>query len=690
MPPLSGRRAAAAAVTLALAVGPLAATGVNAAPPRASDVLSATTTTVDVATGTITVVAAPDDSGVVRDEADLTVRVTVTNGTAEVIEGATARLHLILEPLVDQSAVRGWLRDDAPPAGPVLATAPLVTIAPGATVVASLSVPADNIDLDGRFGVRAAGVSVTGAEGSVIAHDRTAVVGQPAGTTAAGAGIAIIAPLTAPDDRGRYLDAAQLAALTAPDGRLTRTLDHALGGGVALGLDPRILASIRVLGDAAPASATAWLERLADSGLETFALRWADADPLAAVGTLDTASPPLLGAGSIVLGEDGEPSTTLDELTAWPHALDGWVWPADGTIGADAVAPLTADGVRAVLTRSAEVQGGAGISRPVTNSLRAVVADELTTDAVRAVAASTSAQVRRAAVAELSALLASTAAPATPLLGLADRTAEPSAQVALLINELIALPWARSASLAPVTGPGANGQATAWAAETSAPTTLVLDALLELERSDAEFARIAIESGPLVADRRLDLLDALALGGESAAAGEGRYRDESERLRAAVQVVESNTITLFADRTSLPVTLQNSLPVAVRVYVRVEAATGQLRVEDQRVEAVVEAGSQVRALVPVQSLVNGDVDIRVSLRADDGAVIGTPIGVPLNLQAGWETAGTIAIGGIIAALFAVGLVRDIRRRRQNRAERETSAGTPDPQSTSFPTETSPR
>lgn len=664
MPRLSGRRVAGAALAVSLAVGPLVA--------------PSTTTTVDVATGTITVVAAPADAGVLRDDANLEVRVTVTNGTAEPIAGATARLHLTLEPLIDQSAVRGWLRDDDPPTGPIIATTPLVTIAPGATVVASLTVPADEIDLDERFGVRAAGVSVSSAEGAALAHDRTAIVGQPAGTTAAGSGIAVIAPLTAPDERGRFLDAEQLSALTAPDGRLTRTLDTALGGGVALGVDPRLLASIRVLGEAAPASATAWLDRLADSGLETFALHWSDADPLAAVGTLEVASPPTLGAGSVVLGDDGEPTATLDELTSWPHALTGWVWPADGSLGSDAIDPLETEGARVVLARATDVDGGAGVSRPITESLRAVVTDDLTTDAVRAVAASTSAQVRRAAVAELSALLASASTPATPLVGIADRTAAPSAQVGLLLDELTALPWARSASLAPVTGAGANGQPTSLAADSATPTTPALDALLELERGDAEFARIALDAGPLLADRRLDLLDALALGGESAAAGEGRYRGQSDRLRSAVQVVETNTITLFADRTSLPVTVQNSLPVAVRVYVRVEAATGQLRVEDQRVETIVEANSQVRALVPVQSLVNGDVDIRVSLRADDGAVIGSPIGVGLNLQAGWETAGTIAIGGIIALLFAVGLVRDIRRRRQTRADGGAATNTADP------------
>jgi hypothetical protein len=665
------RRGVAALATLLLTVG------LAVASPTAETRASPEPMDAHAVAGTIQVVAAPAASGVLRDDTDLVVRVTVTNATAIPLENATARLHFVPEPLVDQAAVRAWLSDAAPPSGPVAAIVPLVDIAADSIAVATLTVPADTIDLDETFGVRAVGVSIVGSTGTALAHDRTAVVGQPAGTTAAGTGIVVIAPLTAPDDRGRYLNADQLAALTAPGGRLSRTLDTAIGRGVTLGVDPRILASIRVLGDAAPARASEWLQQLADSGAETFALHWSDADPLAAIGLLDTATPPVFGAGSAVLAGDGAASATLEQLTQWPHPLANWVWPADGALGADALDVLGSDGVRVVITHGSEVRGGAALTRPLTSEVRAVAADDLATDAVRAVANSTSAQVRRAAVAKASALLASAPSSSLPLVGLADRAAEPSAQLAQFLDELTALPWGRSASLAPVTGVGVNGQPAELAADVSAPDSMALDALLELERGDAAYARIAIDPEPLLADRRLDLLDALAIGGEPAAAAAERYREQSQSLRSAVQVVESNTITLFADRTSLPVTVQNSLPVAVRVFVRVEATTGQLRVEDQRVETVVNAGSQARALVPVQSLVNGDVDIRVSLRADDGAVIATPIAVRLNLQAGWETAGTIAIGGIIAALFAVGLVRDIRRRRLARGDADPTA--PDPE-----------
>ncbi|HET8957249.1 MAG TPA: DUF6049 family protein [Microcella sp.] len=667
MPALAGTRPAVGIGLVATLVGALAmSVSMPASASTVSDSFPAET-----APGVVTVVAAPENAGVLGEGAPLSVRVTIENGTDEAIEDVTARLHLDLAPLAGADAVRQWLARDEPPTLTVAASTPVVDIVPGATAVATLTVPADAIDLGGQFGARAIGVSVISADGEPLAHDRSAIVGQPSGTSAPRAGFVVVAPFTAPDARGRYLSAAQLAALTAPNGPLTHAIDSAETGAVALGIDPRVIASIRLLGDDAPESAVAALARLDAAGAETFALRWSDADPLSAVGVLETASPPVLGAGSAVLGDNGTPTATLDQLTAWPHTLTDWVWPAGGTLSSDALTPLIAEGVETVLAHASDIVGGSGLVRALDGGLRAVVSDPVATTAVRAAAASTSLHDRRAAVAEISALLASSSSLTTPLVALAERTTAPTPQLTAVIDDILALPWARSGSLGPATSLG-TAASDARITDENRVERVPLTTLLEIERGDAEFSRIAVDPAPLIADRRLDLLDTVALGGENITAAEARYRAQSDALRSAVQVAESATINLLAERTSLPVTVQNALPVPVTVFVAVEPVTGQLRVDDPRVETTVPAGSQVRALVPVQSLVNGSVDIRVSIRAADGATIGSTIEVPLNLQAGWETTGTIAIGAIIATLFALGLVRDIRRRRDQRLADETS------------------
>lgn len=644
--------------------------------------------TADLDSMPLRVVAVPADSGVLLDDADLRVRVTVTNTGDRTITGARAELRVDPSAITDDAILRSWLGDSSPPRTPSDVTAPLVDIGPGNTAVTTLTLPAEEIDLDDLAGVRLLSVAVR-AEDQIVGVDRTAVVGRPAGSLSGISAITAVVPLTAPESRNGLLSAGDLDVLTAPGGALDRTLEAGLGRGVVFAIDPRIIASTRLLGDAAPDSAVDFLTRLEQAPNDSFALRWADADPIATVGILDTPLPTPLGAGtaafvdSAPLAEGAEPSASpspdaptvdaivLEELAAWPHTLEGWAWPQPGTLTAEGATALVNDGTSSVLLPAADVTGGEGLIRTVEGGMRAVVADDLAGHTVSAALASDSRQVRNAAVVELGALLslAPSGNGSPPMLILAERTgAVPSPGLGAILDDVVALPWVRGGGLATATLPSAPvSQAALVGAEQEEARTTLVEELLSVEESDGQFARIAVRPELLREDRRLDLLAALSIGGESLAESTERFRQQSQQLQSGVQVVESNTITLLTDRTSLPVTVQNSLPVPVRIFVRVDAATGQLRVEDQRVETTVGAGAQARALIPVQSLVNGEVDITVSVRAEDGAVIGSPIRVELNLQAGWETAGTIAIGAVIALLFGVGLVRDIRKRRASRA-----------------------
>ena len=97
--------------------------------------------------------------------------------------------------------------------------------------------------------------------------------------------LTLVVPLTVPPNETGLLDADTLTRYTAPLGLLTRQLDALADAPVAIGLDPLIAASIRVLGTSAPPSALAWLERLRAASNEVFALAYADADVSAAAST---------------------------------------------------------------------------------------------------------------------------------------------------------------------------------------------------------------------------------------------------------------------------------------------------------------------------------------------------------------------------------------------------------------------
>jgi hypothetical protein len=73
----------------------------------------------------------------------------------------------------------------------------------------------------------------------------------------------------------------------------------------------------------------------------------------------------------------------------------------------------------------------------------------------------------------------------------------------------------------------------------------------------------------------------------------------------------------------------------------------------------------------VESLTNGEVDITVTVRDAQGKVLSEPTRVALNLQAGWETAGTIIVAAAIAVLFVVGITRDLRKRRRHTLTTDT-------------------
>ncbi len=85
-------------------------------------------------------------------------------------------------------------------------------------------------------------------------------------------------PVTLPATPDGVIGANALAAATSVDGTLQQQLDAAEDHNVAVAVDPRIIASIRLLGQDAPSTATAWLDRLEGLRNETFALPWADAD----------------------------------------------------------------------------------------------------------------------------------------------------------------------------------------------------------------------------------------------------------------------------------------------------------------------------------------------------------------------------------------------------------------------------
>ena len=632
----------------------------------------------------------------------VSVRVTVRNSGGSMSAPGTVEIAINGGTRPTLAALEAWFAGVEQDAElPTVAETPLPALEAGGAAVLELVVPAEATGLAGEWGPRLVAATVV-IGGEPTAASRTAVTFSPPDTAPPAASVRVVAALSTPGFGGALLTAEELTELTGPDGVLTRTLDALEGTSVGIGVDPRIIASVRLLGASAPESARALLDRLAALRNPTFALGWADADPTATILARGTALPAIEGAGapldpelleitpfavpglsspSTVPPSSASPSTgtddppvesetlTLEQLAAWPHDLQNWVWPREGQLSPAALEQLVTAGAGTVIASDAQLSGDVGSASRSAGATLAV-ADASASQAARIATTATVEQEAQAATAELAALLSARAVElpgSAPMITL-DRSAQQSiARLDRLIAAVESLPWAE---ITPLGQPSASLPETVVSEGTlpEAIGTAIGDAL-DAEATDRRFARIAIDPAALTDVRRLELLAALSIGwgDEGALAAVQNYIVDSAELRSSVQLVETSSITLLSDRLSVPVTVQNGLDVPIVVYVHVESSTGQLRVLEQRIETTIEAGSQAVAAVPVQSLTNGEVDITVTVRDADAQPIAGPIVVPLNLQAGWETAGIVVLAIAIVGLFIGGLVRDIRRRRTRRA-----------------------
>jgi hypothetical protein len=153
----------------------------------------------------------------------------------------------------------------------------------------------------------------------------------------------------------------------------------------AIGIDPLILASIRVLGTDAPQSALDWLDRLSGATNETFALSYADSDitlglqagspTVLAPTSFDFAIDPAKFAAAPTESESDagteteSPSPTSTEtpgdsppvlpttesLLAWDYTVSTIAWPVAGTVVGTDLATIAASGYTTTILGSGNV-----------------------------------------------------------------------------------------------------------------------------------------------------------------------------------------------------------------------------------------------------------------------------------------------------------------------------------------------
>jgi len=673
------------------------------------------------ADGTASITLAPGGAGTLEPGDDLDVRLRVSNGTEDDLDAGTLRLFLDRPAFESADDVDAWLHPQDPSGsdylGSLVASVEVPEVAAGETVeLDTVTVPESRLALAGRaWGARALGARWL-VDGSEQAQARSSVTWFPSQDFTP-TRVAVAVPITTPESATGVLDADALAAYTSAGGTLTRQLAPLLGRPVAIAVDPMILASIRLLGADAPASAVAWLDDLTSAQNEVFALSYADSDlaglhQAGAEGVLGptsfdqfvdparfdataTAAPtaqPDTEPSSTDPGGADEPGTapttappgsapplpTLESLTALDSSLPRLAWPVDDTVVADDLAAFTDSGYEGTIlsgSNVAETEGTTENAHSTVGGSTALVADDSLSDLLDEAAGARDDVAFDSASARLSATLATVTherpSDSRTLLLTLDRDWQSSGgRLVPTLESLAAQPWSAEASLADAL------------AAAPAETTVVdrpeddarLDALRRLvdaDRSVVDFSTVleqpAVVTGPL-------RLRTLALAAPAWRSNTDGFASEvtaqearAAQITASVSVVEGSDVAILGDRSSLPVYVQNDTDSPATVHLTVVPSNSFLSVEESSLPVTVQARSQGRVMVPVTSIANGPVVVTMTLASQTGTPVGVPATVAITVQAGWETAITGTLGAIVVLLFGGGILRSVRKRRKARA-----------------------
>lgn len=651
--------------------------------------------------GTVTTTVGAANDGVLPLNQDLQLSVAVRNGTTQSVDAATVSVALSYATLDSRVELHDWLDAEADnDTDPVQASAEL-RLLPTSTAEAVVTVPAEQIPFSNdrtALGTHAVLVTITDPDG-VVSTARTAVELTDSTASAQETGVNILVPLTVPDTDSGLLSADTLRDYTQPTGTLSRQLDAVFGRAVTIGVDPRILASIRVLGGSAPDSAVTWLRRLEAAPNEVFALPYADADIAAqAQAGLDTllaptsfeygiddtrfgnaSSPATPAAGPDQPGSPTrpeQPSTESLLSLGWSSTVGPLAWPATGTVRAADLDVYAASGLTRTVVSSDDLTLPKAVdtaTRAVVDGHEIVVADGRLSAGFSDAVSATTEPAWRARMSALSAGLAQVQREGTTptvVLALDRDSALDGARLAQTLDALNALPWARGASFsAALTAPATDGVTITDSAEPARRLGTVRDLIATASLIDS-FSAVLREPDLLRGKSRNDLLALLAVAWRGDDVGWEKAVEASRQLAettlSAVRVESSDSVLQLSHDSSIPVYVRNDLPWPVEVRIDASTSNAVLDIDETSIKpASIDASSQGRLPIPVRARVgNGETQVRVQLTALDGTPIGTPTSVVTSVRADWETVGTLALGILLVIIFGVGILRNIRRRRR--------------------------
>lgn len=713
---LRGSRVRGALVGAAVTAATLLAT---AAAPAAAPAVASTASASSIRTATdasITASITADGAGILSPGQDLVASVTVGNPTDTAYTSGSVKLWYDSEPHAARNELSSWLSSTAAATDRVdLGQAVVPILEPGSSLVVRVTVPAAAVPFGSRPTSAVFGIGASVAAGDRTAEARGSVVWYPGGA-ATRAEIGVVMPIVSPSTAEGLISAQDLTTYTAPNGVLTRDLDGLLNHStVAVGIDPMIIASIRALGNAAPASATAWLDRLSALPNDTFSLGYGDADVTGQIqaGLPAPLQPTALGYAldpknfiptPTAIGEPQTPTPTatpaatpsptptpgagptlpsLDRLLAWDYSLAGIAWPADGATRATDLAPLATAGLGTVIVSGSNTNAAKLDSTPNaptrSGSSTLAVSDQRLSDALRQAVSAPSDLAWNTAMSKLNAqlqLISSESSTPHHLLLALDRSWPSSGtQLQRTLDSLFSNPWSTPSTFSAVLASQQSSELVLTDSPESQARIDVIHTLLQDEKSLDEFATILADPTTLTGSTRAQLLTLLAVSWQNPrsdwTAAVAQSRAATVKTLHAVHILPTENVNLVSAQGSIPFTVSNELQnEAVAVVLSASPSNSRLEI-DQPTTKTIPQDSRATMLVPVKAKVgNGQVVLSLQLYSPTGVPIGDPSSVTVEVHADWEGIGALIFGVLVVLFFGFGIVRNILRRRDQRRKGE--------------------
>lgn len=558
--------------------------------------------------------------------------------------------------------------------GRYLISADIPEVLAGQKVDITLELPLSAGRFGNIWGVRGLAVDLD-VDGESVASGRSSLVWTPSAAPSLASFVGILPLVPAPITSG-VLTSTELTELTGPSGLLTRQLAVASGRPVAVGVDPRIITSIEILGESAPESALSWLAQVRSLPNETFLLSYADADiaAQAQAGATTLLVPPtndlLTSANELAPGEESAPNPTAtatsspavsaEKLPLFTPTIASMGWPAQASVIASDLDIFSASGVQRLILSSGNVAEGSNFAGVVATMPSVVTLDGLS----KAVLENNVS--RAASYVAVAATDSSTGGKAFTSLPREKFSITALSKLESTLDAIRGLPWVVNGSLSASLS-GASSPLEIIDKPESSQRIAVVSSLLARNAQVGSFATIAENPSLITNPATRDLAAVLSvgwLGSSDWEAAVSEHLRSTQKILNSVSIVTSSTINMVGGQANIPISVLNSLLQPVTVVVNADPNNARLVVNGST-QVTIQPESQGKAQIPVEAQVsNGSSILTVSLQSLEGLAVGEPVAIPINVRADWETWGLGAVALAFVGLLTAGVIRTVRRRKQ--------------------------